>query len=203
MTDGVQYQVGIPESLRSDAAELYDEAFGAKFALAVRDRDKRILLLSESLQLSFALSALENGTLAGLAGFHTSRGGLTGGMTLKELLRHQGLFRGLWAAMVFSLYERSTQESELLMDGIAVKEDMRGKGIGTKLLDELKKYAAANGYSSIRLDVIDTNPGARQLYERQGFIPTRTEEFAHLRRFLGFGASTTMVYYLDRPVTAP
>jgi len=99
--------------------------------------------------------------------------------------------------MVFSSYERQPQESELLMDGIAVEQDMRGKGIGTKLLDELKQYARENGYSRIRLDVIDTNPAARHLYERQGFIPTRTEQFGYLRRLLGFGASTTMVFQVE------
>lgn len=68
------------------------------------------------------------------------------------------------------------------MDGIAVKQDMRGKGIGTKLLDELKQYARDNGFSSIRLDVIDTNPAARRLYERQGFVLTRTGYFGYLRK---------------------
>ncbi len=32
----IEYRLGIPEVLRSEAGELYDEAFGAKFAVAVR-----------------------------------------------------------------------------------------------------------------------------------------------------------------------
>ena len=196
--DGIKFQFGMPESLRNKAAQLYDTAFGAKFSLAVRNRDKRLLLLSDALLLPFSVAAIAQGKLVGMAGFQTPRGALTKGMTLRKLFQHLGIPRGLWAAMVFSLYERQPQESELLMDGIAVKRHMRGKGIGTKLLDELKQYASENGYSRIRLDVIDTNPAARRLYERQGFIPARTEEFGYLRRFLGFGASTAMVFRVER-----
>ena len=193
MSNEIHYQTGIPESLRDEAAKLYDEAFGAKFAVAVRNDEKRMLLLADSLILHFAVAAIENGILVGLAGFHTGEGSLTNGITMRRLVRHLGLLGGTRAALVFSLYDRKPQESELLMDGIAVKKDKRGMGIGTKLLDELKQYALENSYASIRLDVIDTNPAAKRFYKRHGFIPTHTEQFGYLRKFLGFGASTTMV----------
>ena len=94
------------------------------------------------------------------------------------------------------LYERKPKEGQLLMDGIAVRQDARGRGIGTRLLDEFKAYGREHGYANIRLDVIDTNPGARRLYERLGFVATKTEHFEYLRWFLGFGASTTMLCHL-------
>ena len=122
---------------------------------------------------------------------------MTGGITVRKLIQHLGPAAGLWAAMVFSLYDRKAQESELLMDGIVVDQEMRGKGIGTKLLEKLKHYARENGFSSIRLDVIDTNPAARRLYERQGFVTKRTERFGYLRWLLGFGAATTMAYRVE------
>jgi hypothetical protein len=38
------------------------------------------------------------------------------------------------------------------------------------------------------------------LYEREGFVSTKTEHFGYLRRILGYGAATTMVYELvDEP----
>ena len=73
---------------------------------------------------------------------------------------------------------------------------MRGRGIGTQLFERLRAYASEHGYASIRLDVIDTNPGARRLYERLGFEATKTERFGYLRWLLGFGAATTMVLHL-------
>ena len=79
------------------------------------------------------------------------------------------------------------------MDGIAVAPDMRGQGIGARLLDLITDYAADQQFETIRLDVVDTNPQARKLYERKGFVATKTEQFEWLRWLLGFGAVTTMV----------
>ncbi len=203
MTAPIHYQVGIPEALRDEAAELYDGAFGAKFALAVPAREKRLSLLAASFCLPFAVVAVAGARLAGLAGFSTPQGSLTGGMSGKQLFQYLGLFSGLRAAAVFSLYERQSEPSQLLMDGIAVHPEMRGRGIGTQLLDEIKRIAAGRGFSSVRLDVIDTNPGARRLYEREGFIPMKTEAFGYLRRILGFGAATTMICKVPGETTRP
>jgi ribosomal protein S18 acetylase RimI-like enzyme len=193
----VVYQVGIPETMRDEAMALYDAAFGAKFAVAIRNPLQRRAIVAESLDLKFGIAAISDGELVGLAGFHTADGSLTGGMTARRLFSRLGVLRGLWAAMIFSLYERSGKSAELLMDGIAVKAGMRGRRIGTTLLDYVKRYAREYGYRGVRLDVIDTNPAARRLYERQGFVATETEHFGYLRWLLGFGASTTMVYVLQ------
>ena len=41
--------------------------------------------------------------------------------------------------------------------------------------------------------ILDTNPDARRLYERVGFVAGRTERTPYLRRLFGFGASTEVV----------
>lgn len=184
---------GIPEAMRSSAAALYDDAFGAKFAVAIPSSEARLALLADSLNLAFAFGATENNRLVGLAGYKTGDGSFTDKMTYKLLLKHAGLVRANWAALVFSLYERSLTSGQLLMDGIVVDASMRGHGIGTRLLNELAKFARSSGYDTVRLDVIDTNPNARRMYERNGFTATRTERFGYLRWLLGFGAATTLV----------
>jgi ribosomal protein S18 acetylase RimI-like enzyme len=70
---------------------------------------------------------------------------------------------------------------------------MRGKGIGTRLLESVFDFARTEGFSSVRLDVVDTNPGARRLYERMGFVPVKTGHYPYLRRVMGFSAGTTMI----------
>jgi GNAT superfamily N-acetyltransferase len=197
MTGSIRYRFGVPGALRIEAARLYDEVFHRKFSVAIGNPQKRRTLLAESLQLEYAAAAISGGRLVGLAGFHTRRGALTGGMNAGLLLDRLGTLGGLWAAMIFSLYERQPKASELLMDGIAVRKDMRGNGIGTHLLNDLKHYARENGFRTIRLDVIDTNPDAGRLYERQGFVATRTERFGCLRWLLGFGAATTMIFHVE------
>ncbi len=193
----IRIQFGVPVHLREEAAVLYDEAFGPKLALAVPDTTRRQRLLSAAFDLSFAVVALAGDELVGLAGFHNSEGSLTGGMTAGGLLRLLGFLGGARAVVVLSLYEREPKEGELFMDGIAVRGDQRGRGIGTMLLGALKQYARDDGYEQIRLDVIDTNAAARRLYEREGFRPAGTESFEYLRGVLGFGGSTTMVWKTD------
>jgi len=67
------------------------------------------------------------------------------------------------------------------MNEIVVDPNERGQGIGTRLPEELASYAEQNGYDTIRLDVIDTNPGARRKYERNDFAVGKTEHFGYLR----------------------
>lgn len=196
MTDAqttIELVHGIPEAMRSSAAALYEDAFGAKFAVAIPSAQVRMALLADSLNLAFAFGAISGNQLVGLAGYKTRGGSFTDGMTYRLLLKHAGLLRGSWAALVFSFYERSMTPGQLLLDGIVVDASMRGHGIGSRLLHELSQFAASDGYASVRLDVIDTNPKARRLYERKGFKTTRTDRFGYLRWLLGFGASTTLV----------
>ena len=191
-------QQGFPESLRHAAAELYEIAFGAKLALALPNTDKRRAVLREALVPQYAFVVLAEGELVGLAGFKDRSGSLTGGIDFKLLVRLLGLVAAIRAALVLSLYERELAPGQLLMDGISVSPALRGKGIGSLLLRELQHYARQQGYQSLRLDVIDTNPDARRLYERSGFIATKTTYFSALRGVLGFGSATTMEYPVSK-----
>ncbi len=193
----VRTDIGIAGHDRQRAAELYEEAFGAKLGIAIRQKEHRVALLRDGFQLSHAITASEGEYLVGLAGFCTQKNSLTSGITYRSILKQLGFFKGQKAAIVLGLFERKALENELLMDGIAVSESYRGQGVGTALFDALIAYAKDNNYQRIRLDVIDTNPDARRLYERLGFSAERTNTFEVLRPLLGFGATTTMVYALD------
>lgn len=193
----IHYQVGVPESQRSIAAQLYEQAFGAKLAVGIPNDARRLQVQEASLQMQFGIAALHGERLVGLAGFHTADGSLTGGMSTRMLFKRLGLLRGIRAVAIFALYKREQKSAELLMDGIVVDADYRGQRIGSTLLDMVKQYARENGYSHVRLDVIDTNPDARRLYLRHGFVATKTETFGYLRWLLGFGAATTMVFTVD------
>ncbi len=202
-TSQIRYQSGLPEAHYDAAARLYDDAFGAKFALAVPDRERRIDLLRKCLMGEHAIVALADERLVGIAGYHSPAGSLTGGIVLSSLLGYLGLLRGIRAALVFGFYERRPDTHELVMDGIAVSEDYRGCGIGTRLLEEVAAFGRANDFAHVRLDVVDTNPGARRLYERCGFVPVNTQRFGYLRWLFGFGASTEMRLDLERADLLP
>lgn len=193
--DQISYQIGIPEQFRLIAAELYDEAFGKKLSVAVKNDKDRKQLFNKGLTLKYAISAIsnqKNQRLLGIAGFQTSEGSLTGGISYRDLLSQLGFVKGSWAAVIFSLYERKPKPGQLVMDGIAVHSEARGMGVGSQLLEEIRKYAKQHGYNRVRLDVIDTNPKAKKLYERLGFKAVKTERFSYMKNLLGFSGVTTM-----------
>lgn len=136
--------------------------------------------------------------LVGLAGFYAEGTSFTGDITAARIRRQLSWLGMVRALAIFALYERKTVGSELPMDGIAVDPHLRGQGIGTGLLRTLVAYAKEQKYETIRLDVINTNPGARRLYEREGFVATKTSEFPYLRLLLGFSVATTMIKAVSR-----
>ena len=194
----MEYRVGLPEQLRASAAALYDEAFRQKFEPIVKDPAQRVAILAEAICPEFAIVAIEADRLIGLVGFYEGGSSFTGGGTARGVITRLGWFKGLWALVLFSLFRKSPAPGTLRMDGIVVDSAMRGKGIGNELLDRLVKYARQRGWHQIRLDVVDSNPGARRLYERRGFVPIRTMSHPFLSRLMGFSVSTTMVKHLDR-----
>ncbi|MGW0370380.1 GNAT family N-acetyltransferase [Streptomyces coeruleorubidus] len=144
-----------------------------------------------------AVCALLDGQLVGLAGYQLGGRALTGG-SASAVLRAYGRLGGLRRLPILALFERRPAHGQLVMDGIAVAPDVRGRGVGSLLIEEVAAVAAEQDCREIRLDVIDTNPRARALYERRGFTAVRTERTPYLRRLLGFGEVTTM----HRPVEA-
>ena len=190
--DLIEYRKGVPEKFRRDAVDLYDEAFGLKFSLAIKNTKERKKVLSAGFVLKNSIGAFQNSELVGIAGYHGKSGSLTSGITYKALLDELGFLKGNRATLVFSAYERKVEKQELLMDGIAVRSDIRGLGVGSGLLGEIIRLAEEYKYRYVRLDVIDTNQKAKKLYQRHGFQTISTERFSYLKWLLQFGGVDRM-----------
>jgi ribosomal protein S18 acetylase RimI-like enzyme len=187
---------GFPADQRAAAANLFWQAFSGKLGKVLGPEEKALALIVRLLDPHFAISAVsEDGRLLGMAGYKTDGGALVGG-GLSDMMAVYGLFGGLWRGLLLDLLERDTEPGLLLMDGIFVSAEARGLGIGTALLNAVCETAAANGCAKVRLDVIDTNPRARALYERCGFSATETEETGPLKYIFGFSSATRM----EKPV---
>lgn len=190
--EGLIVTEGFPDSDRPEIARLYWSAFGRKLGFALSPPDKAVAMLAETLAPGWSIVVRHGeGRLLGVAGYKTAQGAFTA-ITFEHLRAHFGLFGAFWRGTVLSLLDRKPEAGTLLMDGIFVAEHARGKGVGTLLLKAVKAKARGLGCSQVRLDVIDTNPRARQLYEREGFRAVATEDLGPLRHIFGFTRATTM-----------
>ncbi|MFK7836664.1 MAG: GNAT family N-acetyltransferase [Sulfitobacter sp.] len=185
---------GFAQNERARVAALYWEAFGAKLSSVMGPQDRALSFIAGQLNPRFALIARDiDGVILGVAGFKTAEGALVGG-GLRDLARTYGWLSTLWRAPLLAMVERDLADGVLLMDGICVTAEARGHGLGTKLLDAIKHEAARLNLSSVRLDVINTNPRARALYERQGFRALGQEQLGPLRHVFGFSSASKMIF---------
>ena len=59
-------------------------------------------------------------------------------------------------------------DGDFYLLSIGVDNELRGEGVGTRLIDSLEDRARASGSRRFSLDVSAKNEGARRLYERRG-----------------------------------
>ncbi|AVO38387.1 GNAT family N-acetyltransferase [Pukyongiella litopenaei] len=199
----VTISVGFDEAERPVATRLFWQAFSAKLGRVLGPEDRALRFLEPVLYPQFAITARDAaGTLVGLAGFKTDRGGLVGG-TLRDLAAVYGWFGALWRGALLSVFERDLEPGVFQMDGLCVDATSRGMGVGTALLDAVMREAAARGLEAVQLDVIDSNPRARALYERFGFQAVGSERIGPLRHVFGFSGATRMRLPVSRTPRPP
>lgn len=186
---------GIPTTDIPQAARLYWQAFGGKLGQLMQPEDKALALVTRVLRPDHGLAAYVDGRLVGLVGFKTPHGALVNS-TLADFRAIYGPISGTLRALGLSLLERDVDNTNFLLDGICVDASAQGNGVGTALLSALEDEARAQGYASLRLDVIDKNPRAQALYTRLGYQVSQTTRIGPLRHVFGFAASTTMIKQL-------
>nr|WP_245220596.1 MULTISPECIES: GNAT family N-acetyltransferase [unclassified Ruegeria] len=173
-------------------ATLFWQAFSAKLNKVMGPDEKGLAFFETSLNPDFALVARDKeDRVLGLAGFKTRDGALAGGR-MSDLAKVYGWFGAIWRALILSILERELKPGVFQMDGIFVAAGSRGKGVGTALLDAVKREARKQNMSVVQLDVIDTNPRARALYKREGFRPVGEEKTGPLSYVFGFSSATKM-----------
>ena len=70
-------------------------------------------------------------------------------------------------ALIYQRY--STWKGEVVhLEDLIVSQKLRGKGLGTLLLDEVVKYGKAKGVKRISWDVLDWNEPAIKFYKQKG-----------------------------------
>jgi ribosomal protein S18 acetylase RimI-like enzyme len=188
----VEIRPELPKSSRQEAAMIYYEAFHQKLAPLVRTPERAVALLEQAFDPDYAIVALHRDRCVGIAGLQY-RGHRFIRTRWSAFAQELGWVRGALGCVGFHAFDPSPRRNELRIECLAVAPAMRGRGIGTALLSATDDRARAEGLQAVTLEVVDVNPHARRLYERQGFVPVRTVRYPYLRRIVGFSAATVMV----------
>ena len=193
MTRGITVSLGLPPSLRDQAAVIYWQAFGGKLGRVMGPDARAHAFLARVMRADHVLVARdETGALLGLAGFKTPQGSFAGG-SWTDMRAVYGLAGLAWRLPLLALLSREVDNDRFLLDGICVAPAARGLGVGSALMAAIEDEARARGYAYVRLDVIDTNWRAHALYERLGYMGIKTAPLGPLRHVFGFDAAMTMV----------
>jgi ribosomal protein S18 acetylase RimI-like enzyme len=184
------------ESQRAQAGLILYEAFRRKLQPLTGDPTRTIPLLSAALNLDMVMGAAVDGRLLGVVGLHSHEGRYAQ-FDLRSAAA-QGLLRGVRAWAMLNLFSRGAgcPAGELRIAALAVDAAARGQGVGSRLLEAIFAKARADGLAAVRLEVVDTNSGARELYERLGFKVVKTERYPLPRNWLGFSGDYVMVKHL-------
>ncbi|UWQ99787.1 GNAT family N-acetyltransferase [Rhodobacteraceae bacterium S2214] len=189
----MRIQAGIPDGAEAHAAALYWDAFGQKLGMTMGPRDKALRFIQRVMDPNQAICATDDdGQLLGVVGFKTYDGAFVGG-DYSDLVAIYGHIGAIWRAGLLALLDRDVENKRFLMDGIFVDTAARGQGIGSALLHTIMQEGRDRGYPELRLDVIDTNPRAKSLYERHGFTKLKTSHLGPLRHIFKFRSATTMI----------
>ena len=84
------------------------------------------------------------------------------------------------AAVCVVCYAISTSMGAVVakLDDVSVKDDRRGKGVGTGMMEQLKEQLRSEGVTRIDVAVHLENPDARRFYEKAGFIRLNEERLS-------------------------
>ena len=191
----VVYQKGLPPEFVGPASGLFLSALAEKFVPILGDGPKATKLIRSSIVTSSCFSALENNKLLGVLAVQTENQNFIN-PGFKGLSTHYGFWGTIVNGFALHLLQHKPKPEELHVEGIAVVDDARGKGVGTKLFEELMSFARTQSFKKITLEVIDTNPRALQLYERLGFTIIKRSKIWPINKIIGLPFNETILMEL-------
>lgn len=183
---------GASEDVAQAALDLYWQAFAPKLGRILGPQAKAHAVMRRGLDLPHALGAFSGaGELCGVVGFRDPAGAFID-LSPAALIAVHGPISGRLRALALQRIGSYAPQGAVMVDGIAVRPDLRGQGIGQALLAALSAKARASGSRALCLDVADSNLRAQALYARLGFRPTGVQQLGALGALVGFSSLTSM-----------
>ena len=183
-------------------SKLYFEAFQTKFTqLMGLPEDPEIAggIFAEALIFDVGRYAEQSGKILGGIALVTGEKPFVH-VTVGALRQHFPFFGAVVRAAGYWLLEVTNlkpKQDEVLIDALFVSGESRGMGIGTRLLQHAEEYTRSIGRTKLILGVIDSNDGAKRLYERFGYEVFKYERTGIFTASAGFRGAYAMRKVLD------
>lgn len=125
--------------------------------------------------------AIADGEVVGVGAFYTARQYtrlfLESGLGLLQSYRLWEVPIVLRRALHSGSVVQRPRPGSVYIANLGVRPDMRGRGVGSALIEHEADKARAAGFETMTLDVADTNPRAEALYRRLGFSVIEEKKF--------------------------
>lgn len=185
----IEIKLGIPEELHHQAAIICYEGFLSQVGWLFGSQQKAITVLEHSFDTEQGVTAQMQGQLVGFIGLKYENRPFFR-FERSHFIRELGLLRGLLAFLILNnISPAKPLFDEMYIAVLVVDASIRGKGIGSLLMQSAFEIAQKNQCTAVVLDVANTNPDALRLYERLGFKLVRTIELKYLPKWISSGAT--------------
>jgi ribosomal protein S18 acetylase RimI-like enzyme len=190
----------LDENQINQSIVVFIEGFFNIMSSISKDKEKLHWLFKNSFDYDITYAYLQNGEAVGFLGlgnYQKRALNLNRDMFMKTLTNTLPAFAGksMYKAMYSSMCKPLIgSPHEIFIDFIATNPEHRSTGIGTKLIEFIRKDL---GYNAIGLDVMTKNPRAKKFYERMGFKVIKTK-LDLMTRLQGFGGRVVMKWEAEK-----
>ena len=169
----VEIREGLAAEHEAGALRILHAAFAYKLRIGLDGPDDMVRLFEGQVDRSACWTAIVDGRIAGILTRQSSSEEFYN-ISTRRLLATFWPLKTLRVLFNFLLLNESPPRNALYVESIAVDADIRGLGIGGKLMAEAEARARELGLPLLALDVIGDNQGAIRLYERLGYKIVKT-----------------------------
>ena len=191
----IEITESINKNQRIRAIEILYYAFEQKIRALIKSKEKALAIYNKSLKNDQVFYALLDGNVVGLIGLqYKNRTFLE--FKYRDLRKYFNPLQSYFIYKIYKLTSPKIKDDVLRIDSIAVDKSFRSLGIGTQLINKVFEFAKNKGFKKVILEVINTNPKAKGLYERIGFKEKKIVRYYFLTRSAGFSSEYIMSYKL-------
>jgi len=196
MTEDIIITKKVSQNQLNQAVDIYYFAFQRKIRALIKGKEKAVAIYGQAINPDRGIFALSDDKVVGVIGLHYHNKNFME-IKYKNVREHFNPIQGYFIYFINKIMYPKIEQGVLRIDAIAVDEKLRGHGIGSLLIKKVFEFAKEKGFKEIILEVVDTNPRAKKLYEILGFKEKKIVNYFFTKRAAGFSSESVMSYNME------